>query len=461
MTAYTLSGAYGAFALTGSSASLACARLLDTTTPPPAWGIFSLTGEASYSSKTCVLVATYRRVSLTGGSTVAGLGFKEKLLCGYFSLLRSSATMPAQWGRTISERPVFGDPTDPSNLISLTQSEEPLVGEAASWKISFGPTVSEALQLNDPALAGMIYSRLIYEGVPVSSAFQLAIVASCSETITFSQTSQLALAVTILQDLFAGDAASTTLKFSLSVAEAMLSSAAFGSFLGVSVAELSGVADALTPLFRFGATISEGTTLGELASGSLLVSVALADGATFDDNNLLQYIFNGAIAEGVDITAGYVAPSGTFTSWAINTRTTGVTEYQDFAFDSLIQSGRKSLGANATGLYELDGDTDAGAPIVADILSGYMQLGGSHFKAFKAAYLGVATPGGQFVLKLITGDGATYAYTVTARTMHTARVNFGKGLRNRYFRFELQNIDGADFNLDNVEFIPLVSQRRV
>ena len=460
MTTYTpLAAAYGAFTKTGFSASLACARLLDT--PPPAWGAFLLTGESAYSSKVRVLEASYRRVSLTGVSTTAGLGFKEKLLCGYFSLLRSSATMPARWSRTISERPVFGDPAEPSNTISLTHLEEPLVGEAASWKIRFGPTVSEALNVNDPALAGMIYTRLIHEGVPISSAFQLALVASCSETITFSQTSQLALAVTILQNLFTGDSASTTLKFSLSVAEAMLSNTAFGSFLGARVDELSRVADALTPLFRLGATISEGATLGELASGSLLVNIALAEGVSFEDDNLLQLIFDGRIAEGVDITAGYVAPSGAFTSWAINTRTTGITEYQNFAFDSLIQFGRKSLGANASGLYELDGDTDAGDPIIASFLSGFMQLGGSHFKAFKAAYLGVATPGGQFMLKLITGEGATYVYTVTARPMHTTRVNFGKGLRNRYFRFELQNIDGADFNLDNVEFIPLVSHRRV
>ena len=413
MTAYTLPGDYGAFALTGVDVAPSYGRALVTNGVDDFWGGFSLIR------------------GLAGEVTSA----------------------------TAAEKVFLSD--IPNLSLGTDISEGFLTGDAASRSIVYGPSVSDALQFGDLTAFKAIYSRLISEGASVSAALYLALAASCSETLTLSQTTQLALAITVMQTLFAGDAATTTLKFSVSVAEAMLSNAAFGSFLGVSVAELSGVADALTPLLSFGATISEGTTLGELASGSLLVSVALADGATFDDNNLLQYIFNGVIAEGVDITAGYVAPSGTFTSWAINTRTTGVTEYQDFAFDSLIQSGRKSLGANATGLYELDGDTDAGAPIVADILSGYMQLGGSHFKAFKAAYLGVATPGGQFVLKLITGDGATYAYTVTARTMHTARVNFGKGLRNRYFRFELQNIDGADFNLDNVEFIPLVSQRRV
>jgi hypothetical protein len=39
-------------------------------------------------------------------------------------------------------------------------------------------------------------------------------------------------------------------------------------------------------------------------------------------------------------------------------------------------------------------------------------------------------------------------------------VPLGKGLRARYFSFELIS-DGADFDMDAIEFIPLVSHRRV
>ena len=90
-----------------------------------------------------------------------------------------------------------------------------------------------------------------------------------------------------------------------------------------------------------------------------------------------------------------------------------------------------------------------------------MEVGGSHFKAFKAAYLGIKSKSGQFVLKLITGDGETYVYTVVANDMRSTRVNMGKGLRARYFRFELINSDGADFDLHSIEFLPLVAQRRI
>ena len=63
-------------------------------------------------------------------------------------------------------------------------------------------------------------------------------------------------------------------------------------------------------------------------------------------------------------------------------------------------------------------------------------------------------------LKLHTGDGKTYAYKVNASSMRTTRVKFGKGLRSRYLSWELIS-EGADFDLDTVEFVPISSQRRV
>jgi hypothetical protein len=40
-------------------------------------------------------------------------------------------------------------------------------------------------------------------------------------------------------------------------------------------------------------------------------------------------------------------------------------------------------------------------------------------------------------------------------------VKIGKGLRSRYWQFELVNIDGADFDLDTIEFHPVLLTRRV
>ena len=81
------------------------------------------------------------------------------------------------------------------------------------------------------------------------------------------------------------------------------------------------------------------------------------------------------------------------------------------------------------------------------------------FRSFKAAYLGMRG-NGDVILKLDTGDGKTYTYQTVIQDMQSTKVRLGKGLRARYFSFELIST-GQDFDLDTVEFIPLVAQRRV
>jgi hypothetical protein len=67
---------------------------------------------------------------------------------------------------------------------------------------------------------------------------------------------------------------------------------------------------------------------------------------------------------------------------------------------------------------------------------------------------------GDYVLRVLTRDGKTYNYRVTAADGRSVKINMGKGLRSRYFAFELVST-GQDFDLDTLEFIPLVADRRV
>jgi hypothetical protein len=53
------------------------------------------------------------------------------------------------------------------------------------------------------------------------------------------------------------------------------------------------------------------------------------------------------------------------------------------------------------------------------------------------------------------------ALDLTADTPREQRVLFALGLRSRYWQFELVNVDGADFEIDELELHPLVLTRRV
>lgn len=216
----------------------------------------------------------------------------------------------------------------------------------------------------------------------------------------------------------------------------------------------------LTKTYRAIAALQAQLHLTSSLTPKLSVVVLLNGRLRLTPTQALRGIFHGTLRDTVDFLIEVVEPSGDVTTWALNVRTGAVSEYLNYDFNSFAQGHAGTyLGARADGLYELAGPDDAGAPIIADIISGLAAFSGSFLTGFKAAYLGLRGTG-QFYLKLTSGDGKTYIYSVQADNLATARVNLGKGLRAKYFTFELIST-GQDFDLTDVTFLPLQSTRRL
>ena len=269
-----------------------------------------------------------------------------------------------------------------------------------------------------------------------------------------------ARAVTIIQALRLHPALAPGLIYSPTLVDFVKAHALAQFFFGGVLADGIGAHGALSPTYLAMPSISEDLGLHEtvLVPG-LTIMVSAAEDARLDDIDALKLIYSPELCENISLHACYVSPSGGITTWAINTRTAGVTQYTNYAFNSFAQFGLTYIAANETGIYELIGNDDAGTGIIAEIAGGLMQMGGSKFTSFKAAYIGARGPG-QFVLKLETGYGQTYLYNVETDDMRTTKIHLGKGLRARYFAYTLTST-GQDFDLDSIEFVPIVAQRRV
>lgn len=208
---------------------------------------------------------------------------------------------------------------------------------------------------------------------------------------------------------------------------------------GRAAADVLGVHDALTPRL----------VLRIIAPEAMQVTSALA----------LAWIYNPVLTESVVMDAAYLAPNGALVTWAMNTRSAAVTEYTNYGYTSFAPRASHYLGTADTGLYQLDGDTDNGASIIGRVRSGLLQMAGSRFAGFSAVYIGMHGTG-DMLFRLVAGDSKTYTYRVVVQDMQTTKVRMGKGLRARYFAFELESL-GPDFDIDTVEFVPLTTQRRV
>ncbi len=199
------------------------------------------------------------------------------------------------------------------------------------------------------------------------------------------------------------------------------------------------------PVFMSSVGICVGLDNGEvhnLTDGRVkFPAMARAAAAHRDEPGCSQYI-----------VAGYDG-----TTWALNTRTKAVTEYTGYSFTGFAKVEGVMHAAAANGLYQLDGDDDDGAPIALRARSGLMRFGGTRLSRLKAAYV-TARRSSVLTVTIETGDGVSYTYTVEPRPMRTARVHMGKGQRATHF---LVDVQGSDLDLDMLELVPIIVQRRV
>lgn len=152
-------------------------------------------------------------------------------------------------------------------------------------------------------------------------------------------------------------------------------------------------------------------------------------------------------------------------AWVMNTETAALSQYTNFAFNSLAYANGKVYAACIDGIYVLEGTDDEGTDIVAEAVSGFTDLDEQHTKHAGSVYFGY-TSDGPVVIDVDTyGSGhATQTYELEDRpalSPRNNRVKLGKGLSSRHWRLAVRNKDGSHFELNDAAIDVAVSQRRV
>lgn len=150
-----------------------------------------------------------------------------------------------------------------------------------------------------------------------------------------------------------------------------------------------------------------------------------------------------------------VGLAATRRTWVVNLRLEEVTEYLNYDFIGLYRLGDAVYGLKPDGLYRLGGKTDAGAPIPARFRPARDDYGTSQHKRIAYLYLGSDDP----FQVTVTADGKSAGPFVS--DIGTQRARLARGLKGRYWDFEVSNVLGQPLQVDGFE--PLVSllRRRV
>jgi hypothetical protein len=360
----------------------------------------------------------------------------------------------------------------------------------------------------------MIYEEAITEATVFGEGFALLAYAAVADSFTLNDTPKSALTAYMLENMTLADTLRSgflvRLAESMGVAdtnesaligqrridelfvidgrpmdmaalnEGVALAAILASVRGAKVAESFSLGEVL--LQAFGVSLSEFFTLDEAALQSLVgmhsidealtiddtpsatgtLAVTVAEAFAFDEALSLNQLIQALIAESITFGVELALDGEDYLAWVMNTETFGVTNYENFRFNSMCGFGGAYYATDGEKIYRLDGDTDDGTAIDAEISLGATDFGSSFLKSADRAYLGLRSDG-QMVLKVITDEKTEDWYQLEAvpTALGQTRVKIGKGLKARYWRLSLRNKAGGDFSLDSLRLIPLKLTRRI
>lgn len=405
---------------------------------------------------------TVYNVTLTEGGGFGQASAPERvLLLAEGSQVNDLPVGVLEYGVSISNGAQVNDSTNLSWVMRPSVGAQ--VNDVVSYVLRPGAVMIEGMWVNDTPLPTLRYSVGVQVSAGIGGVPNSSQLVSITHSVALADLLSTIPVATIVERVAASVALAALGTYNINVTHGVRLQSVLARAVGAMIAE--------------GAEIDDQTLAQYIAMASQLESLGLADDPnTFtytafrglvaeqmelDDNEFLKFVYRGLVAEGVNIFVLYGEPAGDYTAWAMNTRTNALTEYRNWRFNSFAKMGQKYIGANETGLYELNGDTDNLAATVADFASGYLEMADGKLSGLKGVYLGVSG-GGTWLLKLVAGDGRQYVYQFTGQPgLMTTKVIVGKGIRSRYIRWELTQPDGHDFDMDSIEFVPMISGRRV
>lgn len=151
-------------------------------------------------------------------------------------------------------------------------------------------------------------------------------------------------------------------------------------------------------------------------------------------------------------------------SLTLQPETGAVSEYVGYDFESIVQVGDTVLAAGADGLYILDADDDDGSPIRSRLDYSGLGFGIPQTKRLDNLYVGHT--GGRLRATVAAHDFRAMPAVRELEPRNTpaprpTRVTLPKGMVGRYWYVTLENVDGSDFWIDDMEVDLAVSTRRI
>lgn len=254
----------------------------------------------------------------------------------------------------------------------------------------------------------------------------------------------------------------------MAVAELIATAELYNGADGYDIAETGNFAEAFAARVGAIAAILDAAQVLDVGAGVVTVFQLQTDIAAGTDTfgstgSIITALLDDTTLAAVRLNIG----GELFTGWVMNTDTLAASEYQfvDRQFNSACKHDDQYLMAAEDGIYAFTEEQDVES-VMTYIKTGKMDFGSDLQKRIVNSYI-VYSASGDMVLKVTTsefGQLVTRNYKMVppsnSETTDTRRFDLGKGIRSRYWQFELVG-DSVDCDLDEIGMLPVLLSRRI
>jgi len=267
-----------------------------------------------------------------------------------------------------------------------------------------------------------------------------------SDEVAFADSITFATTVTILEIMGFTGVASALLTAHAAIEETTSLTDEAGRGFLLALIEILDVIDVSSIQTMFLDAIEDAIGITGEVTNINNISTAASETIAFTEtaSNLGQ--FYSTVSDALAMNVTVEIDGEVYECYVLNTPKFYPSVYSGFDFNSYCVYQNRAFGANNAGIYELTGNTDAGATIHTGVILSATDFQSPNQKRFRRAYLGIS--GASPVMIFETAEGQREVYAIDSK---------GKTVASSEVKSKKWKLSVADFDtLNSIKLIPVV-----
>jgi hypothetical protein len=270
-----------------------------------------------------------------------------------------------------------------------------------------------------------------------------------TDTIDITDSSLFQLIVTILDVLGFDDLASAVRSSAVSVSESVELTDSSDLSLPVSATSELSLIDTSSVIASFIHSLQSDLGLADTSSLIARLTGSVTESISFAETVSNKGTYYSAVYDTIAMNVSISLNNEIWECYVLNTPKFYPSMYSGFDFNSFCIYEDRAFGANATGIFELTGVTDAGSEIHTGVIFSRTDFDMFNQKRFRKGYLDISGTTPKIILE--TDRDQRQAYTVDT----DGKVTVSSELKSKTWKLSIADFD----SLDGLSLIPIILTR--